>query len=159
MKNVHSIRSWFCICHQYSGCPLIKDFIKRQKRYCCICQFQDRFNLWELNEIKGEIKKIKNYYMDITTAVCEIKKVTTCEENLWERDIQCVIKNDCIHTYSNEMKKFFISIIDVVGKIKKLSSNYFILGDEICFGLNSHNVQLCVVSFCFGYYLGKSRTP
>ena len=30
---------------------------------------------------------------------------------------------------------------------------------EIYFGFNSHNVQLCVVSFCFGYYLGKRRSP
>ena len=28
---------------------------------------------------------------------------------------------------------------------------------EICFGFNFHNVQLCLVSFCFGYYLSKSR--
>ena len=86
IENVHPIRSWFCICHQYSGCQLMKDFLKRQKRYCCIYQFQDRFNLWELNEIKREVKKLTNYYMDIMTAVCEIKKVTTCEENFWERD-------------------------------------------------------------------------
>ena len=86
IENVNSIRSWFCICHQYSGCQLMKDFLKRQKRYCCIYQFQDRFNLWELNEIKREVKKLTNYYMDIMTAVCEIKKVTTSEENFWERD-------------------------------------------------------------------------
>ena len=28
-----------------------------------------------------EVKKLKNYYMDIMTAVCEIKKVMACEEN------------------------------------------------------------------------------
>ena len=36
--------------------------------------------------------------MDIMTAVCEIKKVTVCKENFWERDIHYVIKNDGIHT-------------------------------------------------------------
>ena len=30
---------------------------------------------------------------------------------------------------------------------------------EICFELNFDNAQLCVVSFCFGYYLGKRRPP
>ena len=59
IENVHLIGSWFCICHQYSGCQLIKNFVKRQKRYCCTCQFQDQFNLWELNEIKREVKKNK----------------------------------------------------------------------------------------------------
>ena len=105
IENVHSIGSCFCICHQYSGCQLIKDFVKRQKRYCCICLFQDRFNLWELNEIKGETKKLKNYYMEIRTAVCETKKVTAWEENVWEGDIHSMIKNDGIHNYFNEMKK------------------------------------------------------
>ena len=55
IENIHSIGSWFCICQQYSDCQFIKDFIKGQKRYCCICQFQDSFNLWELNEIKREV--------------------------------------------------------------------------------------------------------
>ena len=87
IENLHSIGSWFCICHQYSGCQLIKDFIKGQKRYCCICQFQDSFNLWELNEIKREVNKLKKYYMDIMVAVCQIKKVTACEDNFWERDM------------------------------------------------------------------------
>ena len=33
----------------------------------------------------------------------------------------------------------------------------FLVLTEVCFGLNLNNVQLCVVSFCFGYYLGKRR--
>ena len=35
----------------------------------------------------------------------------------------------------------------------------FLVMIEICFGFNSHNVQFCVASFCFGYELGKSRPP
>ena len=35
----------------------------------------------------------------------------------------------------------------------------FLVMIEICFGLNFDNAQLCVVSFCFGYYLGKRRPP
>ena len=87
-----------------------KRFCKASKRYCCICQFQNRFNLWELNEIKKEVKKLKNYYMDIITAVCEIKKVTACEENFCERDFHYVIKNDCTYTYFNKMKKFLFQL-------------------------------------------------
>ena len=44
--------------------------------------------------------------MDIMVAACEIKKVTACEDNFWERDIHYVIKNNGIHTYFNEMKSF-----------------------------------------------------
>ena len=42
--------------------------------------------------------------MDIMVAVCEIKKVTACEDNFWGRDIHYVMKNNGIHTYFNEMK-------------------------------------------------------
>ena len=44
--------------------------------------------------------------MDIINAVCEIKKVTTFEENFWERDIHYMTKKDGVHTYFNEMKNF-----------------------------------------------------
>ena len=78
IKAIFLSRFWFSFCHQYSGCQLIKDFIKGQKRYCCICQIQDSFNLWELNEIKREVSKFKKYCINIMVAVCEIKKVTVC---------------------------------------------------------------------------------
>ena len=110
IENIHSIGSWFCICHQYSGCQLIKDFIKGQKRYCCIFQFQDSFNLWELNGIKREVNELKKHYMVIMVAVCEIKKVTACEDNFWEHDIHYVIKFNGIHTYFNETKKFLFQL-------------------------------------------------
>ena len=59
IENIHSVGSWLCICYQYSRCQLIKDFIKGQKRYCCICHFQHSFNLWELNEINRSINQKK----------------------------------------------------------------------------------------------------
>ena len=39
-ENIHSIGSWFCICHQYSGCQLIKDFIKGQKDIVAFANFK-----------------------------------------------------------------------------------------------------------------------
>ena len=48
--------------------------------------------------------------MDIMIAVCEIKKVTTCEDNFWKRDIYYVIKNNGIHTCFNEMKNFLFPL-------------------------------------------------
>ena len=54
---------------------MIKDFIKGQK----------------LHEIKEEVNKLTKYYMDIMDAVCEIKKVTACEDIFWEHDIHYVI--------------------------------------------------------------------
>ena len=57
-------------------------------------------------KLKERSINLKKYYMDITVAVFEIKKVTACEDNFWERDIHYVIKNNGIHTYFNEMKNF-----------------------------------------------------
>ena len=39
-ENIHSIGSWFCICHQYSGSQLIKDFIKGQKDIVAFANFK-----------------------------------------------------------------------------------------------------------------------
>ena len=55
--------------------------MKDEKRYCYICQFQDSFNLWKLNEIERKVNKLKKYSMDIMVAVCKIKKVTACKDN------------------------------------------------------------------------------
>ena len=48
--------------------------------------------------------------MGIMVAVCEIKKVTACDDNFWERDIHYVIKNNGIHNYFNEMKKILFQL-------------------------------------------------
>ena len=94
--------------------------------------------------------------MDIMTAVCEIKKVTACEENFWERDIHYVIKSDGIRTYFNEMKTFLFQLYMLYVNVLTI---LFLMMIEICFGFNSHNVKLCVINFCFEYYLGKRRPP
>ena len=88
-------------------------------------------------------------------AVCEIKKVTTCEGNFWERDIHYVIKNNGIYTYFNEKKIFYFNYR--VMNVNLVLSILFLVMTEICFGLNFDNAQLCVVSFWFGYCLGKRR--
>ena len=48
--------------------------------------------------------------MDIMAVVCEIKKVTACEDNFWQPGIHYVIKNNGIHSYFNEMKKFLFQL-------------------------------------------------
>ena len=63
IENIQSVGSWYCMCHEYLGCQEIKNFIKNERRYCCMCQFQDTFNLWELNEVKRQIKQIFQRYM------------------------------------------------------------------------------------------------
>ena len=126
------------------------------KRFCK-SQFQDSLNLWELNENKREVNGLKKYYMDIMVVVCEIKKVTACENTFWERDIHYGIKNNGIHTYFNKMKIFYLNYR--VMNVNLVLSILFLVIIQICFRLNFHNTQLCMVSFCFGYYLRKKRPP
>ena len=65
--------------------------------------------------------------MDIMVAACEIKKVTACEDNFWDRDIHYVIKNNGIHTYFNEIKKNFFQL---QGLECKFRIKCFIFGDD-----------------------------
>ena len=77
-------------------------------------------NLWELNEIKREVNKLKKYYMDIMVGLSEIEKVTACEDNFWDCDIHYVIKNNGIQTlifyfnYSVMNVNFVLSILFLV---------------------------------------------
>ena len=90
-------------------------------------------------------------------AVFPIKKVTTCEDNFWERDMHYVNKNNGVHTYFNEMKIFYFNYR--VMNVNLVLSILLLVMIEICFGLNFDNGQLFVLSFSFGYYLGKRRPP
>ena len=65
--------------------------------------------------------------MDIVVAVFEIKKVTACEDNFWERDIHYVIKSNGIHTYFNEMKNFSFQL---QRHECKFSIKYFVFDDD-----------------------------
>ena len=65
--------------------------------------------------------------MNIMVAVCEIKKVTACEDNFWEHDIHYMIKNNGIHTYFNEMKIF---LFQLQGHECKFGFKYFIFNDD-----------------------------
>ena len=144
-----------CICHQYSGCQLIKDSIKGQIKYYCTCQFQDSFNLWELNEIKREINKLKNYCMDIMVAVCEINKVTAWKiifgsvmHIMWLRLMVYIL---ILMTWKN----FYFNYRPM--NVNLVWSCLLLVMIEICSGLPFDNAQLFVAIFCFGYYLGKRR--
>ena len=84
--------------------------MKKRKRYCSICVFQDSFNLWELNEIKRDIVKLNNYYCQILKIFCEIKKTCALQENFWEHDNHYVIQNDHEHIYFNQMGDFLFQL-------------------------------------------------
>ena len=129
IANIHLIGFWFSFCHQYYGCQLIKDFIKGQKRYCCICQIQDSFNLWELNEIKREVNKFKKYCINIMVAVCQSKKVTACVI-MWFRIMVYIL-------ILMKWKSFYFNYR--VMNVNLVLSVLFLMMIDICFGLNFDN--------------------
>ena len=73
---------------------VLRTFKKIKKRYCGFCQFQDRFDLILLNQVKFDIKKLVCLYNEILIALVEIKKI--CKLNngeypLLEKDIFCIL--------------------------------------------------------------------
>ena len=67
---------------------VLRTFKKIKKRYCGFCQFQDRFDLILLNQVKFDIKKLVCLYNEILIALVEIKKfANSTMENIhcWKR--------------------------------------------------------------------------
>ena len=59
--------------------------------------------------------------------------------------------------FLGEMKDFLFQLYMNVKLRNLILIIIFLALIEICFGFNPYNPQLCVVSSCFGYYLGKRR--
>ena len=87
--------------------PRNKNFYKNERRYYCIYYFQDTFNLWELDEVKRQIIKLKKYHMEIFSAVCEVKKVSHSEDNFLEREVHYKLRDNEVKTFLSEMKDFY----------------------------------------------------
>ena len=78
-----------CLCEQYRGCQSIENFQKIKRRYCYVCQFQDRFNLILLNQVKFDLKKIMCLYNEIL--ITSVEMLTSLQasttENIFWKDI------------------------------------------------------------------------
>ena len=96
---------WFCFCCQCHGCQTIKEFLERRRSYCLICQFQDRFRLCELHQVKRDLQKPKSYSSKRLEHVWNVKKQIASEEDFWERDIPyIVLDNGVVYVYFNKLK-------------------------------------------------------
>ena len=65
IENILNVARWYCCCHIYFGCQTIQKFLRNQKRYCCYCQFKDRYGLFMLDEVKRDFKRMKEFYFGI----------------------------------------------------------------------------------------------
>ena len=110
IENMHTIGHWFCVCQYYSSCCSLENLLRLKKGYSWICQFQGRFNLWDLNEIKRDLPKLKKCYSEIMKEVCQIKKVITREENFWEPEICYIIRSYGVYTFFNKIKHFLFQL-------------------------------------------------
>ena len=99
-----------CLCEQYRGCQSIENFQKNKRRYCYVCQFQDRFNLILLNQVKFDLKKIMCFYNEILITSVEMKKLTSFNngEYFLERYIFYVFDNEKINL--EEMINFLLHL-------------------------------------------------
>ena len=93
IDNINTAGHWFCFCYRCQGRQTINGFLKGRKRYCLIRQFQDRFSLYELHQIKRDLWKLTAYVLKIMEHVFEIKQELAYEENFWERGIHYIVVN------------------------------------------------------------------
>ena len=52
IDNIKTTGFWYCRCCDFSGCQTVLIFLKNNKRYCFVCQFQDDF--FYINYIKSK---------------------------------------------------------------------------------------------------------
>lgn len=60
---------------------------------------QDTYNLGEVNEVKRQVNKLKKYYMQISKAICEIKKLSHNEDKFCERDVHYKVMDNEVKTF------------------------------------------------------------
>ena len=99
---------WYCHCHDFSGCQTILSFLKNDKRYCFVCQFQDEFSLFELHQIKrfGFTHHLRCYHKKILDRIEEMRPYYTKEQYFLNREIHYIVKNN----YYNETVNFLFNL-------------------------------------------------
>ena len=78
IENIANIGQLYCCCQIFSCCETIQNFLRSIKRYCCYCQFADRYNRQYLNEIKRNIQRLKH----TTMTFWEIVRFLRCTKML-----------------------------------------------------------------------------
>ena len=106
IDNILSKGFWYCRCHEYSGCPTILNFLKNDKRYCYVCQFQDEFSFFRLHKIKKFRFYLKRYHKKILDRIEEMRPFYSEEQYFWSRDIHYTVTNN----YLNELIDYLFNL-------------------------------------------------
>ena len=77
----------YCLCDMYHGCPTKGDCLTGTRYYCCICRVYMYYSIDELNTVKRDEVKLKNFYLDILKDIEEIKKVR-CDNDFWDDEVE-----------------------------------------------------------------------
>ena len=56
------------------------------RRYSPVCQFEDTYDLDELNHIIKNLRKLQTYY-NLLGQICEVKKIDGTN-NFWEEEVR-----------------------------------------------------------------------
>lgn len=97
IDNILSKGFWYCYCHEYCGCQTILNILKNDKRYCCVCQFQDEFSFFELHKIKRFRFYLRRYYRKILDRIKGMRPFYLEEQFFWSREIHYTVKNDYLN--------------------------------------------------------------
>ena len=119
---------------EISWLPKYWELSKNKKRYCCACQFQDRFDLILSNQVKFDLKKLVCLYNETLIALVEIKKLA---KSIMEEDIFYIFNNEKI--YLEDMINFlfylwmksknpeaFILLILIINSLFSRQSAFFL---------------------------------
>ena len=96
IDNIQSNGFWYCRCCNFSGCQTVLSFLKNDKRYCFVCQFQDGFSYLNCIRSKGKI----------LDRIEEMIPFYTKDQYFWNKEIHHIVKND----HYNETVNFLFNL-------------------------------------------------
>ena len=76
IENIRNIAHWNCCWQIYDGCPTMENILNCDKRYCCHCQFVDRYNFDWLHKVKTNIFLMNAFCAEILE---DIKILKLCK--------------------------------------------------------------------------------
>lgn len=109
IENIANIGHMFCCCQIYSGCQTIQNFLRKIKRYCCYCQFADRYSFHLLHKIKKDTFCLQELYYDVLADIEILKLHKDVNEIVLDFDIfnsHCYIANTSEVERMNQLKDY-----------------------------------------------------
>ena len=108
IDNILPKAFWYCHCYEYSGCPTVLSYLKNDKKYWCVCQFQDDFSFFERHEVKRFQSYLKQYHEKFLARIDEVKPFYSAEQYFWNKNVHYTFRN----IYLNELIDYLFNLDD-----------------------------------------------